>query len=111
MNKPVSFELAKLLKEKGIKIESSQDNEIYGDCYCKNMKELLEKVINGESLYVDLPFTPIKEIEKVLKELGVITKNVDADTNGWEIDFWYVYENQYQLSGSLHYGELKFSKV
>ena len=27
------------------------------------MKELLEKVINGESLYVDLPFTPIKEIE------------------------------------------------
>jgi hypothetical protein len=68
------------------------------------MKELLEKVINGESLYVDLPFTPIKEIEKVLK-------NVDADTNGWQIDFWYVYENQYQLSGSLHYGELKFSKV
>jgi len=41
------------------------------------MKELLEKVINGESLYVDLPFTPIKEIEKVLKELGVNTKNVD----------------------------------
>lgn len=67
------------------------------------MKELLEKVINGESLYVDLPFTPIKEIEKVLKELGVNTKNVDADTNGWQIDFWYVYENQYQLSGSLHY--------
>jgi len=38
MNKPVSFELAKLLKEKGIKIESSQDNEIYGDCYCKYYK-------------------------------------------------------------------------
>lgn len=75
------------------------------------MRELLRKVINGEVNEVSLPFTPIKEIEKELRELGVDVKDVECDTNGWQIDFWYVYENQYQLSGSLHYGKLKFSKV
>ncbi len=74
------------------------------------MKELLEKVINGEVEMVKLPFTPIKEIEQVLNELGVDTDSCDADTNGWEIDFWYTYENKYELAGSLHYGNLEFSK-
>lgn len=74
------------------------------------MKELLEKVINGEVKSVNLPFTPIKEIEKVLDELGVDTADCESDTNGWQVDFWYMY-GKYELSGSLHYGEFKFSKI
>lgn len=46
------------------------------------MRELLRKVINGEVNEVSLPFTPIKEIEKELRELGVDVKDVECDTNG-----------------------------
>jgi hypothetical protein len=72
------------------------------------MKELLKKVINGEVESVNLPFTPIKEIERVLTELGINTSACEADTNGWEVDFWYTYERKYELSGSLHYGKFEF---
>lgn len=74
------------------------------------MKELLEKVINGEAETVNLPFTPIEKIEGVLRELGINTEDCEADTNGWEIDFWYTYEGKYELAGSLHYGDFSFSK-
>ena len=47
MNTPVSFEIAKLLKEKGIKIESSQDDEIYGYCYCKYYKGSDYKLVSN----------------------------------------------------------------
>lgn len=75
------------------------------------MKELLNSVIIGIKNDVNIPFTPIKEIEIILKELGVDTEVVDSDTNGWEVDFWYTYENKYELSGSLHYGNFKFRKL
>lgn len=84
---------------------------LYYQKQSSQMKQLLEKVINGEVETVEIPFTPIKEIEQVLNELGVDTDNCDSDTNGWEIDFWYTYEDKYELSGSLHYGEFKFSMI
>lgn len=74
------------------------------------MKELLLSVINNEKEMVDLPFTPIKEIEKVLKELGVNIDNVEGESVGWEVDFWYTYEGKYELSGSLRYGDMSFRK-
>ena len=75
------------------------------------MKDLLKQVINNEVNSVKIPFTPIKKIEILLNELGVNTNKIDLDTNGWEIDFCYKYENKYQLSGSLHYGDFVFSKL
>lgn len=74
------------------------------------IKDLLLKVVNGEVDMVDLPFTPIKQIEKILNEIGIDTDNPESDTNGWEIDFWYTYEGKYELSGSLHYGDMSFRK-
>lgn len=75
------------------------------------MKELLEKVINEEETLISIPFTPIQQIENILESLGVNIRDCEADTNGWQVDFWYTYENKYMLSGSLHYGDFKFRKI
>jgi hypothetical protein len=75
------------------------------------MKELLQQVIDGKKKEVHLPFTPIAEIEEALTELGIDTNDVDPNTNGWEIDFWYTYQDRYTLSGSLYMGNMKFEKI
>lgn len=75
------------------------------------VKDLLNKVINGEVEEINIPFTPIAEIEEILEDLKISTIDVDVDTNGWEVDFWNIYENKYQLSGSLYYGRFVFKKL
>lgn len=76
----------------------------------EDLKQLLEKVINGEEKSVNLPFTPINDLEKILKEEFKITLG-EWDTNGWCINFWWYTENEeYYISGSLYYGNMIFSK-
>lgn len=65
---------------------------------------------------VDLPFAPISIIEAELGKLGFdITGEVGADTNGWQVDFWYYYNHsdfgRFYLEGSLWYGDFKLVKV
>ena len=80
------------------------------------MKELLKKVIDGEVESIDITMTPICEIEDLLKSnFGAEDLELMGDeTNGWQVDFWYYFElpeGRFMLSGSLHYGNFKFSKV
>ncbi len=82
----------------------------------ENLKELLLKVINGEQEKVPLPFTPIGDILDILEEEGFEQLELDGDeTNGWQIDFWYKIQHLekglFQLSGSLYYGDMEFSKI
>lgn len=74
----------------------------------KELKEKLLKVINENVKSIELPFTPINEITEILKSLKI---NHDyGDTNGWQVDFWHYYDDEkYVLSGSLQYGDMKFS--
>lgn len=80
-----------------------------------DLKELLQQAVNtGED--VKLPFTPIREVEKELKELGFEELEMDGDeTNGWQIDFFYKFKHPekgtFMLSGSLHYGGMLFGKA
>ena len=46
------------------------------------MKELLKLVIEGKETLVDLPFTPLSEINEVLKELEIDIEDTDTDQNG-----------------------------
>ena len=77
------------------------------------MKELLKSVLDGKVESVSIPYAPPSEIEKILKELGIDTKQHDININGWDVDFWiyYKYKNErYIFSGSWFYGKYNFSK-
>jgi len=80
-----------------------------------NLKENIEDFLKGEMEALEIPMTPIRDVEEILKELGYNELELNGDeTNGWQVDFWYYFYSETQpvllLSGSLHYGDFKLSK-
>lgn len=58
---------------------------------------------------------PVSDIKKMFEEVGYYQLELDGDeTNGWQVDFWYKFARPDQptvtLSGSLWYGNFKFTK-
>lgn len=79
------------------------------------MIDLIQSVITDEISSVNIPYTPIEEIEDLLTTLGFNTDEPGYDdTNGWQHDFWLEYTKDditYRLSGSWYYGNYTFSKL
>ncbi len=80
------------------------------------LTKVQEHVLSGSEEDISIPMTPIRDVEKELKDIGFKDLEMDGEeTNGWQIDFWYKFVHpkygKYQLSGSLHYGDFKFGKL
>lgn len=77
-----------------------------------DIKELIETYIDSDELSLELPMTPVQEIEEILAGVGYEHSN--SDQNGWQVDFWYTYTHPERgsvvLSGSLHYGGFAITK-
>jgi hypothetical protein len=67
---------------------------------------------NGKEVVIDME--PIDGIEKILQSRGFDMEELDDNTNGWDVDFWYDFVDEFntkiQLSGSLWYGGFKLTK-
>lgn len=78
------------------------------------LKMALEVVINEDEDNIELGTgCYIADVTKIMKSLGAEDLKDKFETNGWQWDFWQYYElngQQYMLSGSGYYGDLKFSK-
>lgn len=57
---------------------------------------------------------PISTIKDALEEEGYIMEDLDDNTNGWDVDFWYYFNKEgsprVTLMGSLWYGDYKLVK-
>jgi len=65
---------------------------------------------------VKLPMYPIQFYKQVLQSLGFGMLEMEGEEiNGWQIEFTYTFihpdKGEYQLAGSLHYGDFKFTKI
>lgn len=77
-----------------------------------NLELSIKNIING-SEDTSLPFVPLEVVNYILKGLGFTLE--EADTNGYQVDFWYTYKHpnkdqRFTLQGSLWYGKLKLVK-
>lgn len=75
-------------------------------------EQIQEKLLNGED--VDIPMMPVNAIKSLLVEIGFIMEDLDDNTNGWSVGFFYYFNHstlgRYLLSGSLWYGNFQISK-
>lgn len=75
--------------------------------------EIREFIISQEG-EMKIPMTPISKIEEIFESQGYEMEDLDDNTNGWEIDFWYYFKHpekaRYCLSGSLWSGGFKIYK-
>lgn len=81
----------------------------------QDLENKIKQFLDSDEETICIDMFPIDKIEDVLKKLGFPKDSLDYDTNGWQIDFWYTYYNSnneaIRLSGSLHYGDFKLTKV
>lgn len=65
------------------------------------------------SMKVDM--LPIDYYEDLFKESGYEIEDLEDNTNGWSVGFWYYFTREgkpkIMLSGSLWYGGFKITKV
>jgi hypothetical protein len=77
----------------------------------KTIKQLIEEFLNSDNKELDLPMTPIDNIDDIMRELGALEDwSLEVNTYG---GFYksYVYGSLgLELSGFLCYGEFKLSK-
>lgn len=77
------------------------------------LKQQIEVLIAKAIRKIELPMTPIRDVEKALEKFGYEMEDLDGNTNGWEVDFWYWFKAENKprlcLSGSLHYGKFTLS--
>jgi hypothetical protein len=82
-------------------------------------QEVIDKLtifLDSDMKSISLPYMiPISEFEKILLSFGFDKLELSGDeTNGWQIDFWYIFKHPnlgtYILTGSLFYGDYCFAK-
>lgn len=75
--------------------------------------EIREFIISQEEK-MKISMIPISEIQDIFESQGYELEDLDDNTNGWSIDFWYYFKHpekaRYCVSGSLWYGDFKIYK-
>lgn len=74
------------------------------------LKELLNSVLNGDKIEVELPQDTIPS--KLVDYMESLGYDHETETNGWDVDFWIKFDNGKQgfvYSGSWYYGGQDFS--
>lgn len=82
------------------------------------MKEKIKNYLDTHQKGEEFEFEemlPIDDIQTILVELGFEGTHLEGEeSNGWYVDFWYTFNHpekgEYELSGSLWYGEFKLRK-
>ncbi len=79
----------------------------------RTMKTEINKVLSGEVDSVQLFGVRPAQVEKHLESKGIDTEH-EMDTNGWQWDFWFTYndgDESYELAGDGYYNQsLTFKK-
>ena len=80
----------------------------------ETIKELINNFINGKIDEIFVPVIPIYQYNEILEELEFIF--TEFDTNGWQLDFWYSYNNEnfnfnLELLGSFYFGDYRLTKI
>lgn len=70
-------------------------------------------ILQGETLELS-EMIPISDIQDLFELEGYQLEELNDNTNGWSIDFWYYFKHsekaRYCVSGSLWYGDFKIYK-
>lgn len=77
----------------------------------KTIKQLIEEFLNSDNKELDLPMTPIDNIDDIMRELGALEDlSLEVNTYGGFYKSYIYGSLGLELSGSLCYGEFKLSK-
>ena len=72
-------------------------------------KEQIKSLLNDEDVTkVELMYVRPGFVEDTLKQLGFPVSDIDFDSNGWQWDYWIIYESKnadfkLQISGDSYY--------
>jgi hypothetical protein len=77
----------------------------------KTIKQLIEEFLNSDNKELDLPMTPIDNIDDIMRELGALEDwSLEVNTYGGFYKSYIYGSLGLELSGSLCCGEFKLSK-
>lgn len=78
------------------------------------LEDEIRAFLTSEVESYSLSMCPVGDIDNELtKTFGYEREDLDGDSNGWQVDFWYYYykyNKRICLSGSLWYGNFKLTK-